>query len=434
MGPDVNLEGSLDAFSLPDVFQLLSLTKKSGGLHLTDGQVRGVVSFHEGAVTGATADAGRQSLARRLVGIGVVDDAALRRAVERAAHDRVGVARALVEAGAVDSETVRTLAAEQTVDAVFDLLRWSQGDFAFALDETNPNDVGIALPADQVVAEATRRRQLWDSVSKVIPSPDVVLVMPVVLPADPTVTRDEWSLLALVDGARTVGELVELSGAGQFSVVSALAGLVQRGMLSIKDEDAPDHVVLVLRRQVTLAALETSLLEQDAPTDASGQTLTGEPTQVAPQQQVQVAPANEPAATAPPTPTPEPAQVRQPAPPPLDQPSGPVGLTKAPTPGEASGRGAHRPEAVVPERPEPFRRPRSPEHPDSLPNRQSASAQPVAAPPLPPVTSSGVPARPAGSSTVGSSAVAAAANPAIERDPSVNRSLLLKLIAGVKGL
>ncbi|MCZ3387033.1 MAG: DUF4388 domain-containing protein, partial [Actinomycetia bacterium] len=35
----MKLEGSLDAFSLPDVFQLLSLTKKSGGLHLTNGQV-----------------------------------------------------------------------------------------------------------------------------------------------------------------------------------------------------------------------------------------------------------------------------------------------------------------------------------------------------------------------------------------------------------
>ena len=30
----MKLEGSLDAFSLPDVFQLLSFTKKSGGLHL----------------------------------------------------------------------------------------------------------------------------------------------------------------------------------------------------------------------------------------------------------------------------------------------------------------------------------------------------------------------------------------------------------------
>jgi hypothetical protein len=43
-----------------------------------------------------------------------------------------------------------------------------------------------------------------------------------------------------------------------------------------------------------------------------------------------------------------------------------------------------------------------------------------------------------GGSVVGSSAVAAAVAPAssphIERDPSVNKSLLLRLIAGVRGL
>ena len=421
MGSDVNLEGSLDAFSLPDVFQLLSLTKKSGGLHLTDGQVRGVVSFNEGAVTGATADAARQSLARRLVGIGVVDDAALRRAVERAGNDRVGLARALVEAGAVDAETVRTLAAEQTVDAVFDLLRWTHGDFAFAMDEFNHDDVGIALPADQVVAEASRRRQLWDSVSKVIPSPDVVLVMPVVLPGDPTLTRDEWSLLALVDGSRTVGQLVELSGAGQFSVVSALAGLVQRGMLAIKDEDAPDHVALVQRRQLTLSALEASVPDAGI---TSGQPTAVEITPVPHATSSVTADAS--AAGVQPPAAPEPAQHVAPPATATDQ-------ALAATEPERLG-GAHRPQGVVPDRHEPFRRQRSPDHPDVMPVKQAGgqgSALPAAAqqapPQLPAVT---------GGATMGSAAVAAApvASPAIERDPSVNRSLLLKLIAGVKGL
>jgi hypothetical protein len=408
----VNLEGSLDAFSLPDVFQLLSLTKKSGGLHLTDGQVRGVVSFAEGAITGATADTDRQSLARRLVGIGVVDDAALRRAIERAGNDRVGIARALVEAGAIDTDTVRALAAEQTVDAVFDLLRWTRGEFAFALDEANSDDVGIALPADQVVAEATRRRQMWDSASKLIPSPDVVLVMPVVLPSDPTVTRDEWALLALVDGSRTVGELVELSGAGQFSVVSALAGLVQRGMLAIKDEDAPDHVALVRRRQVALSVLEAAPIPElvepvavPAPPEVPTTPVPHAPTVAAPAAVPAAVPAEEPTQPASATEQTPAAvtQVEQPVP--VPQPA--VAETPvAPTPGLSRVGGAHVPQNVVPPRPEPVPSRRQPEYPDGGLVKDR-----------PPVVQG-----------------AAVAKPAIERDPSVNRSLLLKLIAGVKGL
>ena len=113
----MKLEGSLDAFSLPDVFQLLSLTKKSGGLHLTDGQATGMVYFAGGSITGAVSDVERQALARRLVGLGAVDDSALRRAVERATTDGSGVTRALLEAGAVDAALVQGLALEQAVNA-----------------------------------------------------------------------------------------------------------------------------------------------------------------------------------------------------------------------------------------------------------------------------------------------------------------------------
>jgi hypothetical protein len=411
----VKLEGSLDAFSLPDVFQLLSLTKKSGGLHLTRGSARGVVHFASGAVGGAVADDSRQGLARRLVGMDVVDDAALRRAVERvvtgASSEPVGVARALVEAGAVDVESVRELAREHVVDAVFDLLRWPEGDFAFAMDEANPDDVGLRLPADEVVAEAVTRARDWESVSRVIPSPSVVLTVPVVLPGArngpeeaASLTSVEWALLALVDGSRSVGELVEVSGAGQFAVVSTLASLVHRGLLALRDADAPDHASVVRRRQAVLAPLEAAepvapgtatgpvdLTEApvEPPTHASGATQMVAP--LVPQSPVLDPAAPAPAAAAPDPVTTEPAPM--------------VASVTAVPPASPT-------ESVVPTRPDFL--PRNPvEYPEQL-HHPSAG----------------------GSATRGGSAVGLqpAGPPLIERDPSVNRSLMLRLIAGVRGL
>ena len=77
----MKLEGSLDAFSLPDIFQLLSYTKKTGGLRLAHAGGHGVVYFTDGAVTGASAERARQSLARRVVGLGLVTDEQLSEAV-----------------------------------------------------------------------------------------------------------------------------------------------------------------------------------------------------------------------------------------------------------------------------------------------------------------------------------------------------------------
>ncbi|MCY7374090.1 MAG: DUF4388 domain-containing protein, partial [Spirochaetaceae bacterium] len=234
----MKLEGSLDAFSLPDVFQLLSFTKKTGGLHLASDGAEGVVFFAAGQVTGASADNSRLPLARRLVGSGAVTDEALAAAIAAVAEgEGLGVVRALHQAGALDEDLLRQAATEQPVDAIFGLLRWTSGDFAFVMDEPNPDDVGVALPIESVLADAEARKETWEAVSRVVPSSKAVPMMPVVLAADPVVSREEWSLLALVDGRRSVDDLVDLTGRGEYAVVSTLVGLVQRGLLEVRPED-----------------------------------------------------------------------------------------------------------------------------------------------------------------------------------------------------
>ncbi|MGZ6791996.1 MAG: DUF4388 domain-containing protein, partial [Mycobacteriales bacterium] len=124
----MRLEGTLDAFSLPDIFQLLSYTKKTGTLHLRRGDRHGVVHLREGAVTGGRSDAGCQALGRRIVGAGLVDDDTLADAVEKVLDEPgSGLAKALADSGRVDADALGRLAAEQTTDAVFELLRWPDG-------------------------------------------------------------------------------------------------------------------------------------------------------------------------------------------------------------------------------------------------------------------------------------------------------------------
>ncbi len=423
----MKLEGSLDAFSLPDVFQLLSLTKKSGGLHLTNGQVSGVVYFSTGAVTGAVSDLERQALARRLVGLGAVDDSALRRAVERAAADGAGVARALLEAGAVDGALVQRLAMEQAVDAVFDLLRWPNGDFSFGMGDENPDDVGLAVAADQIVGEATSRRDGWESLSRMIPSPDVVLTMPVVLPEDTAIDPESWALLSLIDGVRSVGDLVDVSGAGQYSVVSTLSTLIQRGLLVLKDEESLDHVSLVRRRQQLLTPLEQALVEAASP-EPAGADVPAQPGAI-------------PGAVVPDATIPATAGGLLPPVAPDAPMAAPTGAPVAPAAAAAAAGhlpGAHAPNDVVPPRPEPFLPKRDVDHPEP-------ARAPGFAPPAPagsattssqsePAVSGGLTPGGAGGVAGVATATAPAAEGAIERDPTVNRSLMLRLIAGVRGL
>jgi hypothetical protein len=92
------------------------------------------------------------------------------------------------------------------------------------------------------------------------------------------------------------------------------------------------------------------------------------------------------------------------------------------------------PAPVIPERPEPFTLPRRPDHAET-PSPAYARAS-VPAPTVPSArttTTAGLHGSVHGATAL-QPAVDLEASPWIERDPSVNKSLLLRLIAGVRGL
>jgi hypothetical protein len=370
----VRLEGSIDAFSLPDIFSLLSMTKKTGGLHLRRDGAHGVVWFTTGSVTGGAADVATQSLARRLIGAGVVSDDAITAAVDSAGGEGIGVGRALQLGGTIDEGVLHDLASEHIVDSVFDLLRWADGDFAFVIDEANPDDVGVSRQVEDVVTEARRRLEAWSSVSTTVPSPQTVLSFAANPPEDPQLSRDDWMLLALVDGRRSVTEIVQLLGRGDFAVVSGLADLVGRGLLFAGECDV---VADLTRRYDVLATMEAARPASPEPVVEAPVEITPEPAtdedEDEDDEDALVATVDAPAEPAPSKP-----------------------LTSI-APQDRVAVTPQRPEPVLPQRPVEFPEP----------------AMPLAA---------------------AGGAVAPLPAAAIERDPNVNKSLLLRLIAGVRGL
>ena len=417
----MTLEGSLDAFSLPDIFQLLSFTKKTGALRIQSPTAAGLVYFATGSVTGGSSDISRQSLGRRVVGKGLVSDDVLKQAVTAVRLDNsTGLARVLRDSGSLDEAQLHEIAIEQATDAVFDLLRWTDGDFAFQTDEHNPDDLGIALAVEDIIAEGRRRLETWDALSRVVPSAEVVVSVPLNASAAETVIgAEEWTLLALIDGQRSVADLVDLTGRGEFAIVSAIVSLVERGLLVVGDASPDDDAGLpaLLRRQRMLSDLEG----RPAPAVVPPPTAVAEPE---PQAEPQAEPFNEPdladladavpaqnASTVVHTDKPFQAPMRS---------SVLTNAAHAPEPRSAAVAAGAVPQ-VVPTRPDHLlnRKPDFPEGPIPGVRQPSAAGQP----------------RTIGATAVATDpSIAPSAGALIERDPSVNKSLLLRLIAGVRGL
>jgi hypothetical protein len=261
----VRLDGSLEAFSLPEIFQLLTVTGKSGGLHVSSGQSggqggrSGIVRLVDGAVSGASSDTTRQTLVRRLVCAGLLTDESLSAGVARVRADpTVGLARALQEAGSLDDARLFGVAREHTVDALFDMLRWAGGDFTFEVNEADADDLGLRESAEELLGTASQRVDAWPAVAQRISSPDVVLCLTPAPADDPALTRGEWALVALIDGRRSIRDLVARCGREESAVLAVLARLIMRGLLEVPPEDGDEVVAAAarVRRQHLLESIE----------------------------------------------------------------------------------------------------------------------------------------------------------------------------------
>jgi hypothetical protein len=260
------LEGRLGDFTLPDILRLLAFTAKSGRLWVEHAGTRGRIEVLEGRVRDASVDAARLGLARRLLGLDVVEPEAIERAVgdADALPSDLDLARRLVEAEAVAPEQLADLVREQALDAVFELLRWEDGAFSFeaaAPVTRGPSALDLAVSVDELLDEATRRLEAHAAVrERTGPGTSVVSIRrPGRERAEVALTPEGWTLLALVDGRRSVDDLVALCGQGDYRTRRTLAGLLDEGVITIGDAESAAPGDRLLAASEAVAAIEARL-------------------------------------------------------------------------------------------------------------------------------------------------------------------------------
>jgi uncharacterized protein DUF4388 len=254
------LSGSLDEFALSDVFSLLSATKKTGTLHLRTPVSEGWLEFRDGDVAYAVSDTRRMALASRLLGGGLLDDAQLRHVVAAQRGGASALSAVLLDQGILDEAAFDAMIREQIQDAVFELMRQPEGTFSFEVDAPG-EPVRVTLSTDELVAEGDARLRRWDEIVGHILSFDAVVTLAPQPPPDSvrvSLDAKRWRLLTLVDGRRTVRELVQLTGQGEYGTCQVLAGLVEAGLVQVVDPAAGKRtgVAELLARHEMLHRLE----------------------------------------------------------------------------------------------------------------------------------------------------------------------------------
>ncbi len=226
--------GDLTDFTLPAVLRVLAENAKTGLLEVVTDDRPGGIELLEGRIRAATVDRRRAGLARRLLGAGVLDAATLFGVLESegALMGDHRLAEQLVRGAHLDPGDVAAALREQTIDAVLRMVRAAGGSFHFRPRRV-PDGAPAALTlstAEVVEDVAGRQRAIGELASAALPSTAVVVVA--VPPAEVPValTAGGWRLLALLDGRRSVADLLEIASTGVEDTYRHLAELLDAGV------------------------------------------------------------------------------------------------------------------------------------------------------------------------------------------------------------
>lgn len=241
------LKGTLDDFTLPDIFRLMSLSKKTGSLQVERSAGQGKVWFRDGEVYYAESSLSKEPLGQKLVRAKALTEGQLRKALDQHAGSGKRLGEVLLESGIVDEDQIMMVVRQQIEDAAFDLLRWELGEFLWEPGEEAHPEVTIYVTVENLIMEASRRLDELEVIQRKIPSPDTVLAMAATPPegaVEINITPEEWRILVLVNGTRTVREIGEIVGLDDFGAMRTLYGLVSAGLAEVPghaEEDESDY-------------------------------------------------------------------------------------------------------------------------------------------------------------------------------------------------
>jgi hypothetical protein len=228
------------ATSTADACRDLAASGATGLLRITHPRGLGQVGFERGRVVAASSPAPGARIGDRLVNAGLLDAEALtgvlRGQTGAASSQRSRLGRLLVDAGLVTPDAVRLVVQEQVIDAVFELTTWERASFDFVADgPQEAREVPLSVAVDRLLVEVARRREEWTALSQVIPDLGAIPRFrdgsnASTAPLEP----DEFAVLASVDGHRTIRELADDLGYGEFEAARVVYALVLLGLVEVR--------------------------------------------------------------------------------------------------------------------------------------------------------------------------------------------------------
>ena len=279
------LQGDIKDFSVVDILQLLYQQQKSGILTISEKDNQADVLFDRGQIVSANLKkrSEQENLGEMLIKANLISRKQLTNALELQRETLRKLGDILIEAGFISIVDLRHFLKLQTHETIFKLLSWKRGDYYFnqrlinydkkAIEPINTEHFLMdSLRMIDELPDLRRKVYSYNLVFEKMPGADEEIEIWTVLQHtegvdehsifadernaqsnEKVITPEEKKLFYLVDGTKTVKDIINIGRLGEFETIKALVSLMEKQLIDIsfeveerKDAAAPVSIHNVL--------------------------------------------------------------------------------------------------------------------------------------------------------------------------------------------
>ena len=230
------LGGDIRFIPLADVMLLLHNNGRTGSMRCSRAGVTKTMEWEKGELVFARSTAPGDRLGAFLMARGLVTAGQLQQADPMVgSQDRLG--KALVRLGALTPSALWEAVRGQMTEIIYSLFHWKDGLFEFREGDPPQEKIALNISLMNLIMEGTRRLDEWSRVREKIQSDRVVLAPVKALEEalrGVKLSDLERTALGLVDGRRTVREVIDLVAREEFESWQALHALLSAGVIRVQ--------------------------------------------------------------------------------------------------------------------------------------------------------------------------------------------------------
>jgi len=250
------LQGTLKDFSITEIIQLIGQQLKTGVLKIRRGKDLVEIHFVDGMIVHIYSNyRGKKDLIGEiLVKAQLITEEQLERVLKIQKDTLKYLGEILVELQLLTKDDVLKVISTQIYETIYELFWWEDGNFNFDLKLVESyKKIPFALSTEQVLLNILRMVDEWSEIEKKIFSPYLIFKRPLGLEEKSVgglsqsylkekLTSEQELIYNIVDGTRTVQEIIDRSLLGKFNASEILMELSEMGLIEMAGVRTPSLI------------------------------------------------------------------------------------------------------------------------------------------------------------------------------------------------